>query len=677
MRRLQDLPTTASEDFSKVGLNAVYAYLRERGIGTKQLIDAYGIRILRAIDVGKLGDDRAAVVFPHYDMTGSTIDWWSARLVDVGPPPTGFGAMVGRGKMYCPPREPVAAYLPPTLDWGAIPEGATIFIHESCMKAIAGSQCMRYSVGLNGVWGWSSKKHDIALVPQIRDLPWTAKRLKCVVVFDSNAATSDGVALAIRRFAEKMLEICKVRVQHRLLPMRADGAHWGFDDFFATNGVDASTQWLDGEAVDVDISELEAFRLQLNEEVCVVRSLKRVVSHDGSVVMGRGEFCDINYAHMNVFIEDRPINVPKLWLQWERRRVVNSMDYMPGKAMVHDEKLNLWQGMGIEPAMGQDVSRWQKILLAAVPDPVLRQWLIQWMAYPLQNIGAKLSSFVHFYGPPGTGKQAVLHPLVKIYGRNAVTIGREQLAGDFNSSYSNKQFINADELHGGHGHEATKINNKMKRLITQETLMVNTKGVPEYQVSNCANIVTTSNYVDAIKLDEDDRRACVIRFDTRLGAEFWKDYFKWVDEDGGAEAIYGHLLSVDLTGFEPKGWAPMTEDKELVISAGRAPMESWIRDLKEDPDAVLLPVLKGLRYATAEQLAASYLAGDDQARLTPGIKNSLGKALSNAGLKRIELFVDGMKERLWVLRHGTCHAGDTWDTAKVRDHLLKFKPKFS
>ena len=101
-------------------------------------------------------------------------------------------------------------------------------------------------------------------------------------------------------------------------------------------------------------------------------------------------------------------------------------------------------------------------------------------------------------------------------------------------------------------------------------------------------------------------------------------------------------------------------------------MESWIRDLKEDPDDVLLPVLKGLRYATSEQLVASYQAGDEQARLTQGIKNNLGKALANSGFERIELKMDGDKRRLWRL--GNTPASEDMDG--IRAHVRQFAPKF-
>ena len=46
----------------------------------------------------------------------------------------------------------------------------------------------------------------------------------------------------------------------------------------------------------------------------------------------------------------------------------------------------------------------------------LYKWLLQWMAYPLQNPGAKMGSAVVMHGPQGTGKSLIFTTLAEIYG---------------------------------------------------------------------------------------------------------------------------------------------------------------------------------------------------------------------------------------------------------------------
>ncbi|TXH15268.1 MAG: DUF3854 domain-containing protein, partial [Hyphomicrobiaceae bacterium] len=419
------------------GIDQVYEYLAKRGIDRQQ-IDDLGLWVVPAGALiqkargapSSVHDTRLAVVFPHYGVNGQPIDWWSARLVDagMGMGAGGFGALVERkmGKMFCPPNEPPHAYLPRTLDWAQLSRGDYVYIHESCIKAAAGARLGYWSVGLNGVRGWSSRKHGLALVDELRSLPWKALDLQPVIVFDSNAADNWDVQHAIQSLACKLEEVTGQRTRHILLPRGDDGTHWGFDDYCVALGDDAARAYLDSAAgsPELEVSAFERLRLELQREVVVVRSLGRIAEQDTGTLMSRGTFCDVNYAHYVCEGDDRTINVPRVWLTDSRRVEVEELRYVPGaEPMVPGEFLNLWRGMGLEPEQG-DVSPWLELLERQVPDEGLRRWIIQWVAYPLQNLGAKMNSYVHLYGPPGTGKNALLAPLLRVYGRNGVVIGK-------------------------------------------------------------------------------------------------------------------------------------------------------------------------------------------------------------------------------------------------------------
>lgn len=657
--RYSDIEMTST--ITQMGLDVVYEYLRVRGC-TVDDIDECGLSIGMAHDIGLTNDERMCVVFPHHNAQGQLIDWWSARLIATAPAaPKGFAGIVPqkRIKMFCPPRTPPAAYLPPTLDWTAIPHGAVVYIHESCLKALNGAKCDTYSVGLNGVWGWGSKKHEIALVDQIKDLPWKQKALQCVVIFDSNAATNDDVALAIRKFAERMRLITGVECLHHMLPPAPDGEQWGFDDFCAHHGYEHAAAWLAdlGSAEPVPLDEVGMLKLQLNAEVCIVRNIKRVVEQDTGTMMGKGEFTDMNYAHYTAWStvgeREQLVNVPKAWLAWEHRRSVECMEYTPGgEPIVDGAYLNLWRGMGVAPAPGT-VTPWLQLLERSVPDLSLRKWVLQWFAYPLQHIGAKMTTFIHMHGPQGGGKNALLAPVMGIYGDNAIQLGRERIASDFNEVYATKQFINLDELHGGKAKDATDIANKIKTLTTAERLVVNGKGKGEYSVSNHINLVTTSNYADAIRLDEGDRRCLVLRIGERdtiiKDPEYWNTYFAWANSAQGQAALYDYLLGVDLAGFSAQGRAPDTEEKEYVTDATRSPMEKWVRDLHTDTALVLPPMMSDATVVTVDQLAHVYVMGDEHGRVTPSLKNSLGQLMRAYGFGMRQVKVDNVPKNLWLL----------------------------
>jgi hypothetical protein len=674
-----EMPEAPALSQDQLGFPVVLEYLRKRGIESSEL-DDLGIRILPSAELMTKArgvptyDDRLAVVFPHFNVAGDYIDWWSARLVDTGirSAQVSFASMAPskRGKMFCPPNEPPHAYLVPTLDWAKLQKGDKVFIHESCIKAINGAKCDTWSIGLNGVWGWSSRKHGVALVDEIKNLPWKALELQPVIVFDSNAADNWDVQNAIAHLAAKLLEVTGRRATHLLLPTGPDGKHWGFDDFCVAHGREYATAWLAGDGAPIEIGGVELLKLQLNNEVCVVRSLSRIAEQETGTLMTKGSFCEVNYAHYTAMVEDgdreRLVVVPKLWLMDPRRTEVEKIDYIPGVTeKVVGKVLNCWKGWGVE-ALAGDVDPWLALLSRNVEDEALRKWIIQWFAYPIQHPGEKLTSFIHFWGPPGTGKNAVLAPIIRLYGGNAVVCLRDDLASNFNMIIAYKQFINFDELYGGTDKDAVRISNKIKPLVTGETVNIEPKGVDKWTIKNTVNIVTTSNYVDAIRLDDDDRRAAVIRMADQSHKNdkgYWTEYFRWAEHEG-AGALFAHLLQVDLSDFDPKGWAPETDDKREMTRATRRVDEQWVNMLVEDPDQVLTPVLRGRALMTGDELA-QYCFADDPGGITPSKKNMLGIRLHSAGLKKIELKIDGKKTRFWVIRQ----TDKEWTSEEARKHL--------
>lgn len=667
----------ASEDRHVSGFELAIEYLEKRGIPPELMVEL-GIRICPANELleaalrRKVYDERLAVVFPHLDIQGNYYDWWSCRLVGGGVRP-GWQGMVTdrRGKMFCPPGEPTVAYLPPMLDWTKLERGDRVYIHESALKAANGARLGRWSVGLNGVRGWSSRKHGHALISGLKDIPWKTMELQPVIVFDSNTEDNPDVLDARVRLAAKLFELYGRRAVALELPRGADGEHQGFDDYAVAVGDSAALAFLDGAGLEVDLGEYELELRAMNNRVVLVQNLSRIVEIDTGTMMKRGDFTDVNYAHITVEIGDegKRTNFPRLWLTDERRRVVQELKYSPGDEKVQGaEFLNLWKGMGCEPEQG-DVGPWLKLLAHNVPDPALRQWMIQWFAYPLQNLGCKMTSFIHLYGPPGTGKNALLLPFMNIYGDNAASLTKERISSDFNEVYTLRQFINIDELHGGNEAGALSITNKIKILVTSPKLTVNGKGKPEYVVDNHLNLVTTSNYSDSIKLDEGDRRACVVQFgsrDTRImDAAVWKEYYDWV-ENGGGPALYDYLLGVDMGGFNPNGDAYKTDWKELVTDATRGPMEKFVRELWDDPDSVLPVWMQGAAVLTSDQLAVAYMP-EETFKITPGLKNALGQRMQDIGFERMEFKADGAKKRGWVI---VDRKGD-WPTSRLREEYTK------
>ena len=664
------------------GIEKVWAYLAARGI-SRETADKLGLHIVKAMELiaaarktpNIMVDTRAAVIFPHYRVADDeAIEWWSSRLVDIvdlGPRVVAsFGDMVDPekrkkpGKMFCPPNEPPAGYLCPLNRWAEIPNGARVYIHESCIKSVNGALLGKFSIGLNGVWGWTSAKHNISLIPELRDIPWKARALVPVIVFDSNVRTNWMVATAESRLAAKIHEITGQKAIALRVPVPEGGGDWGFDDYRMAVGDTEALEFLEGDGQEVDVSEFEQLRVRLNSEVCVVRDLARVAVQQTGLIMSKSDFCEMNYAHYTAEMEVgdtmKQVSVPKLWLMDDRRVEVQCLDYMPGRELMCDGKLNLWHGMGVEPEAG-DVDLWMELLNNNVEDEWLKSWMISWLAYPQQNPGAKMNSLLLLFGPSGVGKGLWLDPLRTIYGENGVVISNEQLKSQFNSVYSKKQFVHIDELQKARS-EADAVNQKIKLLTTDKKMLVNRKGDPEYTITNTINLAITSNYRDCLKLDQDDRRVCVVkweplssRVDHRGNQVYWREYVDWAKSVGPA-ALLQFLLEWDCSKFDPYAWAPATEWKSEVTEASMAPMDLWVKDLWAEPDIVLPLTGQGRALWTAKELAVLYY-GEGENELTHGKIKSIVNALGNKGFKQAAKGApirpggrEGVQQRYWVIR---------------------------
>lgn len=233
----------------------------------------------------------------------------------------------------------------------------------------------------------------------------------------------------------------------------------------------------------------------------------------------------------------------------------------------HSVKLNTWKGWPMQPKEGSCERLLELIEYLCSADPNGREameWLLNWMAYPLQHPGAKMSSAVIMHGPQGTGKSTVFQALAKIYGDYATVLNQRGLEDKFNSDWADsKLFILAEEVVTRA--EMWHIKNELKELVTGDWIRINPKNVAAYRQRNQVNIAYLSNEHQPLPLENDDRRHLVIYTPPALGEDFYDEVQIELERGGGA-AFYSYLLQRDLGSFHPKKRPPMTEAKGKLIA---------------------------------------------------------------------------------------------------------------
>lgn len=242
-------------------------------------------------------------------------------------------------------------------------------------------------------------------------------------------------------------------------------------------------------------------------------------------------------------------------------------------------KCNLFAGWPTEPVPGEcaELLGLLEYLCSNEKNGIgLFEWVQKWLAYPLQNRGAKMHSAIVCHGPQGTGKSRFFEAYAKIFGDYARVLGQEALEDKFNADWAERKlFIIADEVLARS--EMFHVKNRLKGFITGDTIRVNPKNVAAHNERNHMNMVFLSNEGMPLALEEDDRRHCVMYTPAKLDATYFERVNAEIDE-GGIPALHDYLLNLDLGDFKPWTLPPMTQAKADLIHLGRSSEERFLVD---------------------------------------------------------------------------------------------------
>jgi len=335
---------------------------------------------------------------------------------------------------------------------------------------------------------------------------------------------------------------------------------------------------------------------------------------------------EIDIYHPSVFmssLEQQKISgslVSRQWIGWSERHNVYKLSYDPGQDLFTSEgNLNTWIPSNIKAIEG-DITLWLDYLdRIFASDPTYRDWFLAWLAYPIQNPGAKLHTAVVFWSEQtATGKSMLGRIMSAIYGpHNYAQIDESTLHNPFNFWMNCRQFVMGEEMKGISN---AKHIDRMKAMITQQVCYVNIKNRAQFELKDRINYYFTSNHPDALFLDSNDRRFFVHNLgDKQYPAGLYRDHFEPWFLNGGAAAIRYYLEHIDLSKpivggdpysltpapFNPGAAAPQSEARKQMVLANRDDAEDWIEELIDNPDTALRGSPRTL--ATAPELFDFFL----------------------------------------------------------------------
>lgn len=633
----------------------------------------------------------ASIRIPYFDLDGNpavihkSVGTQFCRYRYLSPVKTPEGKILQKYTQI--PHSPPLAYFPTNIDWKDAMKNVSvpICITEGEFKAAAACKYSLATIGLGGVWNFRSSSHGWEMLPEMKRIDW--KMRKVYICFDSDVYEKQGVSQAFNVLSNELnrmgAHVYGIFLDSVEQEDEKENLKCGLDDYIVSCGEKADDKLLELMDTALPISLIDQL-FRMNDEYALYKGGEFFVTLQGEEItrLKPTSLKNLLLPH-NILvreIKDGKIkatskNIFEVWKHWPLRRYIHNEVYEPGvNRFTRDENgneiLNSWPGWGCEAKKG-DVSMFLKFLdhLFVDTDESIKNWFLQWLAYPIQNPGFKLLQSVIFYSnTQGNGKTLLGMLMKRIYGKNYVTVNNLNLDSQFNEWQAEKQFCMIDEMPVT---GKRKYTDTLKRMVTQDTILVNKKFERTREIRDCLNYYITTNNSDVIYIDSNDRRFFIHEvLAPYLPAEEAQKYIDWMDNGGSEAVLYFLQNEVDCSSFNPKSKAPETIVKSEMVDETTFDVENVIRDMVNNPEKTI--TINGVQYSCDIITPSKFLAMYDPEKREKVTIGNVRKYFKKYGFKKLfrsDRYFWGSE-----LLHLYCFRNfDEWEKAdieKVKTHVF-------
>lgn len=197
-------------------------------------------------------------------------------------------------------------------------------------------------------------------------------------------------------------------------------------------------------------------------------------------------------------------------------------------------------------------------------------YIINWIAFIIQNPGKKTGVCLVLIDGGGTGKTIFTDIISELFGIYCISNCNkiESILGQFNASIENKMLIVLNEVRDQNSnYKFSYDSDELKTVITERKMIINDKNIPSRSGSNVANFIICSNNENAVSIKNGDRRFMITEPSSK-----YKDndnYFKkllTMKRYENLEIIYNYLRTKDLKEFNIQHF-PKTNKREMSIAS--------------------------------------------------------------------------------------------------------------
>jgi hypothetical protein len=318
----------------------------------------------------------------------------------------------------------------------------------------------------------------------------------------------------------------------------------------------------------------------------------------------------------------------------------NNLDFVPflgagGNSCKLYDTFNMFGGFPLDIALRQtptasvSVSKFENSKLfnhmkteICNGNPQTFEYLLNWVSHMIQKPAERPGTNILLHSPQGGGKDLLGNFISLLVGQShSIKIGNiKDFLNKHNTEQQGKLFIRLNEI-SDRG-EAFKNHNLLKGKTDEREIRIEPKGIDPYYVSNFARYIFFTNNLNALYIENSDRRYCMIKHSGEKCND-WK--------------YFGPI------------WKEL-EDKELLLSAFKYFANRFIDDWKpgELPESRYRTQQKMAGLSSPYRFLTETLNGefDVSALYEKNLKFSLGKSL----LGSVPALYNGFKE--WATQSG-------------------------
>lgn len=277
--------------------------------------------------------------------------------------------------------------------------------------------------------------------------------------------------------------------------------------------------------------------------------------------------------HFNRVLANRcdTLDISKLVIK-EDKKFTARITYEPGQPhiFVRDKEtfFNTYEETPIRPVAGP-VDPFLEFIHYLIPDEEEAREVIRWCATLIGRPDLRMRyAMLLISEKTGVGKttlvSAILKPLVG--SSNYSSVNERRIGSEFNEWVGGKRLAYIAEIYQGHDF---KVTNALKDAISDDDVTINEKHKAPYNAENRVHIIASSNSMNALKLDLEDRRWYIPEVtEARWPDKKFKELHSWL-ERGGLSFI--HQWAIDFEDHvETHEHSPMTKRKREVIDEGKS-----------------------------------------------------------------------------------------------------------